>query len=271
MSNLVVSDLDFGNSARIGGLPGAIAPGQPLTFEQGSNPNAAYQGGLFASSGPNSTTTTSQSNCTVSTTGTVTTLAQSVGSFRSASRRTRFETAATAGALAGLRTGQTLVWRGNGVGLGGFRKVYRFALDTLVAGQRGFVGLQDTTSAPTNVDPLTSTAGNKIGCAFNIETGNWNLIHNTAGTAPTVISLGADFLINTSDVLTLEVRCLENASGLDWLVTKQGSSAAASGVASLNIPSNTTFLTPYLWTCNNATAALCAMSSMGWVVTSKNS
>lgn len=67
-------------------------------------------------------------------------------------------------------------------------------LEALQVGMRSFVGLYDgTPGAPTNVDPLAVTAQGKIGMAINANTGNWNLIHNLSGTAPTAIALGASF------------------------------------------------------------------------------
>jgi hypothetical protein len=163
-----------------------------------------------------------------------------------------------------------MCFRGDAAGYGGFRYKLRFGLATTVAGNRGFFGLQDSIAAPTNVDPLTSTAGNKIGLGFNVDTGNLQLIYNAAGAAPTVINLGSNFSINLNDVWALELKCLEFADSIDWAVTKAGSTAIASGTLTTNIPANNIFMAPYMWMSNNATAAAVRYDLVGWRLTSKN-
>lgn len=270
MAIAILSDQDYGNQRRINNLPPAVASGQPATFDQipGLDP---YSGCVYAESRPGSGVGVTQIGIGGQTvTGTLSTPALTIASYRSAIPRSSIVSAATAGSLAGLRTTTLLCWRGDAPGFGGFRYVHRFSISGLVAGNRGFVGLMNSTAAPTNVDPLTDTAGSKIGVAFNSDTGNLQLITNIAGTAPSVIDLGANFPINTTDVWKLELRCLENTSTVDWFVTKLGSTVVQSGALSSNLPGNTTFLTPQIWMTNNATALACTIQPVSWTLTSRS-
>ena len=269
MAITVLSNQDYNSASRIINLPPAVASGQPATFDQIASSDP-YAGGLYAAVYPSNTVNVTTLGVATTTTGTASTPSLVATSLREMARRTNFATATTAGSLAGLRSGQALCWRGTATGQGGFRLRCAFAISALVTGNRGFVGLWDATAAPTNIDPLTSTANSKIGVGFNSDTGNLQLISNLAGSAPTVIDLGANFAINTTDVWTLDIKCLENASDIDWAVTKAGSSAAASGNLNTNIPPSNGFLSPQIWISNNAQAASAAISLMRWVLTSKN-
>ena len=230
----------------------------------------SYSGGLYVAVYPNSAAVVSTSGITTVTTGTLSTPTLNTANQKEATRRSSIASAATAGSVSGLRCSHLFCWRGNAPGLGGFRGKLSFALTNLVSGNRGFVGLQDTIAAPTNIDPLTSTGGNKVGIGFNTDTGNLQLIHNLSGVAPTTIDLGSAFAINTTDVWTIEIRCLENASSIDWAVTKAGSNAIAAGNLINNIPPNNVFLAPHMWMSNNAQALAVSPQFVKWIVTSKN-
>ena len=137
---------------------------------------------------------------------------------------------------------------------------FRFGLDTLQSGMRAFVGLADVTSAPTNVDPTTNTTPGKVGMAINTNTGNWQLVRNVTGSAPTVIDLGSNFTVNVTDLLELTLSCGPNDSAIAYRVVNISTGNETQGTISSNIPANTTFLSTSVWITNNATAASAVMA-----------
>lgn len=154
------------------------------------------------------------------------------------------------------------MFRGGVAGEGGFRVVIRFCLNALVAGNRGFIGVRDVVTAPTNIDPTTSTTPGVVGLAFALNTGNWKLVNNITGTAPTVLDLGANFPIDTTSLLELVLFCrpyTTTAGNIGYRVRRYTTSSAdpafeTTGTLSTNIPAATTVLSPALWMTNNVTA-----------------
>ena len=275
--DIIIPDADgtivLQNGNRISGLLPAIANGQAATFEQlATGSTAQYEGVLEYRIVPANTTAIATVGGSAPTTaGTISTPTQAVTSHVTATRRTVLTGAATAGTLTYIRSPALLFWRGNAANRGGFRLVMRFATETLVAGQRGFFGLSSTgASNPTNVDPITTTAGSKIGIAFNNNTGNLQLIRNVNGTAPTVLDLGANFPINTTNLYELVLAALPNASGIDYAVTNKATGTTSTGTFTTNIPTATEFLAPIQWMTNNATAAAFAFSNAGIILTTPN-
>jgi hypothetical protein len=203
--------------------------------------------------------------------GTVSHPAIATGSVKNSTRRWTLTSAATAGSLVSHRQGALMAWRGNVAGQGGLFFTIRFNLTTLQAGNRAFVGLADVVTAPTNVDPTTSTTPGKVGMAINANTGNWSWVNNVTGTAPTVTALGASFPVNTTDLYELIIYSAPNGSGITYRVQNLNTAAVtANTTVSANIPANTTFLAPLYWMTNNATAAAVAMDSAGWYLESDN-
>jgi len=216
---------------------------------------------------PAATTSQTVIGTTVTNVGTLSTPALASTNLLASTRRTLFTAAATtAGTLISQRASATLMWRGNAAGLGGFMYCERFALVTLVATQRVFVGVSDSTAAPTNIDPTTSTTPGKIGLAVNTNTGNWNLVNNASGTAPTVLALGASFPVNTPDILELTLFGAPNGTGIGYRVKNMTSNAEFSGTLTTNIPANTAFLLPWKFMTNNTTTGTFALASLGWTV-----
>ena len=195
----------------------------------------------------------------LTTSGTLATPALAATNLLTQTRRTTISSGTTAGTVASLRNAQTAVWRGNAAGLGGFHFVARISLETLQSGMRAFVGLTDVTTAPTNVDPTTSTTPGKIGLAINANTGNWNIVTNVTGSAPTSTGLGASFPVNTTDLITLHLYAAPNSSVVNYRVVNETSGAVATGSISTNYPTSATFLTWAAWVTNNATAAAAIM------------
>jgi hypothetical protein len=193
-------------------------------------------------------------NTPFTTGGTLTTPAIAATNILTQTRRTSYSTGASAGTVAHVRMGQTEFWRGNSGSLGGFFVSFRFAVSALQTGNRAFVGISDVVTAPTNVDPTTSTTPGKVGMAFNASTGNWQFVNNVTGSAPTVLDLGANFALSVTAFLELSIFCTSQGN-LNYRCYNIGTGSIATGTLSTNIPTTATFLTVVAWICNNATAA----------------
>ncbi|MCA9327194.1 hypothetical protein KDA14_01575, partial [Candidatus Saccharibacteria bacterium] len=182
-----------------------------------------------------------------------------------------FSTGTTAGTVASNRQSVLQVWRGNAAGLGGFFYTIRFGTDTLATGNRAFIGLSSSVAAPTNIDPTTTGTGiSRIGMAINASTGNWNVVNNISGTAPTVTNLGASFPVDTTSLYELVMFSAPNGSSIGWRVTNISTGAQTSGSMTTNIPNNTTFLAPQHWITNNTTGAAAIIDFSGWYLESDN-
>lgn len=176
-------------------------------------------------------------------------------SLRNQTLRSTLSTNATAGNVASMRMTTQRLWRGNAAGLGGFFVSTRFALSgTLRTGMRCFVGVSNGASW-VNQDPLTSTTiAHNVGLAINSNTGNWNIIHQGAAAAPTVVPLGANFPVNNADLYEISIFCAPNSASMGYRVTNWSTSQQTSGTLTTNLPTNTAFLGPALWITNNAQA-----------------
>ena len=187
------------------------------------------------------------------------------GSAKSQITRIQYASAATAGALHTVispNAGNAHMLRGNVTGEGGFRFVLRFALNTLVAGGRGFWGIAASTTAATNIDPLTTAAPARVGIGYNANTGNWFVCYSDGTTAASV-DLGATMALNTTDVIELVLFCRPHngtaAGNISYRVRRYTNpntpAAEVSGTLSTNIPAAATLLHPWFFVTNNATAA----------------
>jgi hypothetical protein len=223
----------------------------------------AYEGGQLLLVLPANTTTLSSVGTVISTSAStvISTPTLAATNTLTSTRRTTFSGAATAGSVIYMRQSALIGWRGNNAFKGGFRLTWRFGVEQLVAGQRFFVGLADTINNPTNVDPLTSPTIGKIGIAANTNTGNWQLVNNAAGTAPTVTNLGANFLINPTDILELTISALPGSSNIDATLVNKSTGNSVTVSITANIFPATTFFAPVIWMTNNATAATFAFTT----------
>lgn len=202
-------------------------------------------------------------------TGTAAAQAKSTGTARLNTQRIRYTSAATAGALSTWiqpNANNRPVFRGGANGEGGFRYVLRFCLQALQSGNRGFWGLAASTTAATNVDPLTVAAPARVGVGFNVNTGNWFLIRSD-GTTPATTDLGANFPLNGTDLMELLLFCRPHdgstAGDIAWRFRRyttlsNGPAFETSGSLSANIPAATTLMHPWFFVTNNATAAAVA-------------
>lgn len=226
----------------------------PLQPNLGFNNIAIWRGGATTTATTFASVTGSMPyNSASPTAPTIPTLATT--SLRNQTYRSTISTGGTAGAIAYIRASALRIWRGNAAGLGGYFVVHRFSLSALQTGMRVFAGIQDTAANPTNIDPTTATTPGRIGLAINANTGNWNLVHNVTGTAPTIIALGASFPVNNTDIMELILFAKPNDTGVGYRVTNWSTNQQTSGTITTNQPANTTFLIPSMWITNNATAA----------------
>jgi hypothetical protein len=223
-----------------------------------------------AGSGTNCSTSLSIFGSTATGAGTCSYTAAAATNLKTSVRRMNYSSGTTAGTVAYQRQAALMAWRGNSAGVGGFFYTTRFGMSTLQNGNRAFVGLSDSIANPTNVDPTTNTTPGKIGMAINANTGNWNLVNNITGTAPTVTGLGASFPVDTTSLYELILFSAPNGSSIGWRVTNLSTGAQTSGSLSTNIPAQGTFLNPVLWVTNNATAAAAIIETAGWYLESDN-
>lgn len=182
-------------------------------------------------------------------------------------RRLGYVSAATAAALASIRTAQAQFTTGNGSGLGGFFASFRFGFSdaAAVAGVRAFVGMTSTTAAPTNVEPNTLT--NCIGIA-QLSTASDRLYLVYGGSAAqTAVDLGTGFPpfngtvgITTGVPYDFTIWCPPSLNGVvNWSLDRLDTNTSTGGTITpgtpgTQTPANTTLLNPVVWRCNNATA-----------------
>lgn len=198
----------------------------------------------------------------VSSVGTITHPSPTSTNLKTKTRRFLNTSAATAAALASTRPAIMACSRDTG-----FFTVFRGGLATLVAGIRWFAGISDAaTTAPTNVDPTTSTTPGKIGFAINDQTGNLKLVHNITGTVPTVIDLGANFPVNITNLYELILWCPPGSASVFYRARNLSGGFENTGTLATNLPAAATFLGPQIWACNNLTAAACAWDCSRFVV-----
>ena len=179
--------------------------------------------------------------------------------YVTATKRVGYVSSASGGNTGGARnTTTTPVWRGNASGLGGFFVMFRFNISdaALVGTGRTFVGLEASTSAPTDVDPTTLT--NIFGiCQDN---GDANFAICAAGAvAQAEATLGASFPANTTstDEYQLVIYATPDAAAISWQVTRLNTGDTVSGVQSTaaNLFDNGTFMVPQFWRGNGGTAS----------------
>jgi hypothetical protein len=193
-----------------------------------------------------------------SATGTATLRTPASTSLATGLKRVGFVSGSSANSVAGGRSTIAPWWRGNAAGAGGFHVVFRFLISdaSIVTTGRMFVGLTQSTSAPTDVD--ISTLTNIIGVGTDANDTVLQL-YAAGASAQSRSSLGSKFPANTTnaDVYELMLDCRPNATTVSYKLTRINTGDATSGVISdaAKLPSSTTFLAQQLWRTNGSTAA----------------
>lgn len=177
-------------------------------------------------------------------------------SFATSLKRVGLVSGASSGSVSGVRNGNAQFWRGNTAGAGGFHVVSRFLVSDagLVSTGRLFVGMQASTSSPTDVDPSTIANTVGIGCDANDTVLQ---LYASGSAAQARTSLGASFPLSTSDVYELALYCPPNGSNITYQVTRLNTGDVTAGTisAAANLPSSTTLLCQQMWRSNGSTAA----------------
>lgn len=205
-------------------------------------------------------------------TGTATTRNVASTNLFTSVRRLGYVTAASSGSSAGTRHNNTQFWRGNAAGLGGFVYVARFGFSTAnTTNKQAFVGFRNSASAITaNTNPSSLT--NIIG--FGIDATQTSLrwmVNDGSGTATTV-DLGANFPSNTTDTDWYEaiIYARPNAGTVYYHITNLSTGNTASGSATTDLPSSTTFLCPHIYISNGSDAVAVGIDVSQYSILTKN-
>lgn len=185
-------------------------------------------------------------------TGTVTTRNIASTNYFTSTKRIGYVSSATAGNSAGTRHGIQQFWRGNAARLGGFFYVARFGLSSplLVLDQRSFVGLVGQTTVLSNANPSTQT--NILGFGVDSADSTWTFMHNDNGGSATKDALTGTFPPRDINTTMYEARiyCAPNDTTVYYSLEVLNGGSLFEGSTNTNIPSNTTFLSPQIWTNN---------------------
>lgn len=221
----------------------------------------------------NSTTITAIGDAALTATGTAT--AANVATTNRHTYMKRLEhlvTVAATTAVAGFRA-TAAKW---GIGSatadsGGFYFSCRFGPATGVATttHRCFVGMANTTAAPTDVEPSSIT--NMVGLGYDAADTNMQIMHRGAG-AVTKIDLGASFPVPTADRTKAYELVLFSKPGttqeVGYEVTDLATGAVASGLITTNMPTTATLLAPRLWMSVGGTSSVIGIALMNLYVES---
>lgn len=169
--------------------------------------------------------------------------------------------AGTTNAQAGV-TGSALYWLGNAAGLGGFRVEIEFGIVTSTPNLRVCAGLVSNGGIAFTMatDPSNITDGVFLGCD-DTDTNMQIMRNDNAGTC-TKINLGSSFPKTSNVVYRAVFSASQNASAIDYTVTRLDTGDVASGTLSTDLPANTAFLQLYCKVGNGGTASAAAMGFM---------
>ncbi|MES2816764.1 MAG: hypothetical protein V4720_17815, partial [Pseudomonadota bacterium] len=205
--------------------------------------------GLFVPAGNGGADT--QMGLVISATGTATTENVATTNLHNYMRRRSWRiTTASTTAVAGIRGGALqFTLGGPSAGLGGFHLVWRWGPATGVtnASHRAFVGMRNTTAAPTDINPSTQT--NICGMGYDSADTNIQFMHNDGTGTATKIDLGAGFPKPNADLTSVYELALFARPGttqsLGYEVTNLVSGAVASGTVTTDLPSTTALINPF--------------------------
>lgn len=179
-------------------------------------------------------------------------------SLREAIPYVGYPSSATAGNSAQVHHPNNWCYLGNAAGRGGFNFATRFcfehSLNPSPANQRSFFGLF-TVATIGNVEP--DTLLNIIGIGAKAGDANLSFIHNDGSGTATMATLGANFPARATDnVYELLLQSIANSGIVSYTLTDAATGNIATGTASSDLPSNTTFLSNVAWINNGTTAAI---------------
>jgi hypothetical protein len=155
-------------------------------------------------------------------------------------------TAAATTAIAAIRDG-VLIWN-IGDANGGFHYVWRFGLATgsTVATHRGFCGMTNSASNPTDVNPSSLT--NMIGVGFDNGDANFQIMYNDASGTATKVDTGIPVpSTDRTGVFELAMFCNPGESILYFEFTRVDTGDVFTATATTDLPANTVFLAPRMY------------------------
>lgn len=178
--------------------------------------------------------------------------------FFTSLRRVGYVSLIAAGSSAGTRHNSQQFWIGNNNNVGGFFYLVRFGLSSssYVATQRTFVGLIGNSAVIGNVNP--STLRNIIGFAADSEDDNFSFMHNDTSTGTAIkeqLTGNVSAKSQYTDIYEIRIYCASGEPTIHYSIENLSSPSYCEGSVTTNIPSNTTFLSPQVWT-NNGTTGL---------------
>jgi len=168
-------------------------------------------------------------------------------------------TTAVAGTQGSADAQTPAFWLGNAAGVGGFRVEMMMGVAATQATMRVFCGLNFTGVNMAAADPSTLTNCVFLGC--DAADANMQIMHNDAAGTCTKINLGASFPKTNNVVYRVAFSANQNATAIDYTVTRLDSAATASGTLSTNLPTNTAFMTCGWYVANATTAAIATINA----------
>lgn len=171
-------------------------------------------------------------------------------------QKVQHENGSTAGSTAGYACANPIFWRGNGVGLGGFKFKQRFAIANNSNGTAAkfCVGMKASTVQYGAVEPSSGVDCIFVG-ADSTDT-NLQIMHNDAVGTCTKVDLGASFPKTPSGSpigpLRVVFECAGNAANITYSVTNEATGVSTSGTISTDLPTNTAFMGPTVFVRNEA-------------------
>lgn len=254
-------------SVLVGGreMPAAFSSsGQFHTFQPHVGRNSVS---LWQAAG-NSTTISVIGDVALTATGTATAANWATTSIQTKTKRVEYlvTTAATT-AVAGFRLAAAKWTIGSTAadGTGGFHFVCRWgpATGVATATTRCFVGMANTTAAPTDVNPSTIT--NIVGMGWDSGDTNIQILYRGTGTVAK-IDLGSDFPRPSADRTDVYELTLYSPPGttqtVGYRVEKLGTGKVASGVITTNLPTTSTALAPRGWMSVGGTSSVIGIALM---------
>jgi hypothetical protein len=150
--------------------------------------------------------------------------------------RATFGTGTTATGASGIQTSNTVAWRGNAAGLGGFFFFARFAIETFASDMRAFVGLS-ANNATMAADP--STFANTVGIGKDTADSTWQIITRSA---TTLTKTNTAITINATDILDFYMFATPNGSNVTFNVRNAvtGATLYANTALTANLPHSCT-------------------------------
>jgi len=180
--------------------------------------------------------------------GTASTPSFSTGTYFGSTRRTRYTSSASTGAVGGIR-GDTLAFkRGAGAdSFGGFEFIARFGIGTNQTNSRVFVGLVGTTSALVGSSDYSGqlvATGGAFGLCKNAADTNFRLVA-ADGTTLSQVDFGSSYPANTSatDLYEFRLYCPKNGN-VGYSLHRLNTGALAEGTLSSNLPTSQ-YLAPH--------------------------